>query len=124
MQQSEFGKGFVYNLILFSKHWWHHFEEMKRTTEMAAKYPDTWKAGELDLWFNGAGDHFFEFEIPPQFKNKSLGRLAAKLQKQALEYRMVHVTKEQFAQFFDDLERLARLIDKELGVKAIKSQRN
>lgn len=122
METSEFGKGFVYNLVLFAKHWWRHFEDLERTNEMAKLYPNLWTEGTLDLWFNGAGDHFFEFEIPEKFKETEIGKLAKELRDEAIERRLDRITtKEDFAKFFDRLELLCRMIDKELGVEDIEA---
>jgi hypothetical protein len=66
-QTSEFGKGFIYNLILFSMHWWRHFESI----ETYKRIGETEEYG-LERWFNGASDHLYELEIPEQFKNKKV----------------------------------------------------
>ena len=74
-QTSEFGKGFIYNIFLFAKHWeglYKFIQDYKRIG-LPIKYA-------YGLWFNGAGDHFFEFVLPPRWVNKKVGRLALKLQ--------------------------------------------
>jgi hypothetical protein len=96
---SEFGKGFIYNLILFAKHF-----ERKTIHE-----------DEYGLWFNGAGDHFYELEIPESLRETEIGKLALDLQKRALNFRLTRpVTREKFDLFFEDLEILCRNIDKEV----------
>jgi len=115
---SEFGKGFVYNLILFAKHWWY----LEYMTEIYKK------VGLENVcvrnWFNGASDHFYELEIPKQWRGKKIGRLAKQLQDDALEWGhgfKIKPTKEDFDKTFKKLEELARLIDKELGVESIEA---
>jgi len=124
-EKSEFGKGFIYNLILFSKHWWRAFKDMEDYKEVfKKKTPKEIEQMVMDLWFNGASDHFYELEIPPQFKRKKIGKLAKWLQDRCLY--LGHgfeekATKKDFEEVFEKLEELARLIDKELGVKCIKA---
>lgn len=121
MKESEFGKGFVYNIMLFAKHYERFRDSLRRNNEMAEKYPDTFCKGKDDLWFNGAGDHFYEFEIPEQFKKTKIGKLAMELQDEALDRRLNSTTQEEFALFQEKLEILCILIDKKLGVKPIKA---
>ena len=110
-KSSEFGKGFVYNLILFAS----HFDREKDHVLL--------KKDAYMLWFNGASDHLYELEIPEQFENTELGRLAKKLQHKALE--LGHgFTKSATKKDFKECVRLTKdiglLIDKELGIKPIK----
>ncbi len=96
--ESEFGKGFIYNIVLFAKHF-----ERERYGE------------DYGLWFNGAGDHFFDFEIPESLTDTEIGKLALDLQKRALNFRLYRpVAKKEFDLFFEDLEKLCRNIDKEV----------
>ena len=106
---SEFGKGFIYNLILFSKHFYKNYESC-----------DSW------LWFNGAGDHFFELEIPEQFKNKNWAKRLRRLQSRILDNRLKFGKDEdgEKKEVFDELEKIVMLIDKDLGVKDIKADYN
>lgn len=121
-ETSEFGKGFIYNLILFSKHWWRHFESFRRAKELHETNPDLWPNPNVDdLWFNGAGDHLFELEIPERYKNTEIGKLAEELQTEGLDRRLGETTKTQFDDFFERLEKLAVLIDKDLGLEDIKA---
>ena len=117
-RESEFGKGFVYNLILFSKHW----GKIIKNKEVYKSIGRENKA--YGMWFYGASDHFFEFEIPKQFKRKKIGKLAKWLEEKCLELRMpLHkkATEKDFDKVFKKLEELAQLIDKELGVKTIEA---
>ena len=107
---SEFGKGFIYNLILFAKHF-----ERKILPE-----------DEYGLWFNGAGDHFYDFEIPESLKETEIGKLALDLRERALNFRLRRpVTEKNFNLFFEDLETLCRNIDKEVfKIDSIKADWN
>jgi len=110
--KSEFGKGFFYNLFLFAK----HFEREKYEHQGNKDYM---------LWFNGAADHFFELQIPKQFKNTEISELAKWIKDTGLEYRYASiVTQKQFSEFFNKCEELMILIDKELGIKPIKADWN
>jgi len=119
-QESEFGKGFIYNLILFAKHW----GRIENDLEAYKSIGD--KQGAYGIWFYGAADHFFEFEIPKQFKKKKIGKLAKWLRNKCLDFRLPLTrekkpTEKDFEEIFEKLEELARLIDKELGIKTIKA---
>lgn len=123
-QKSDFGRGFVYNMILFAK----HFERAKHHAdvwrEMRKENPDLFEEeSALSLWFNGAGDHMFELSIPDELRNTKIGDLARDLQEYILERRMAHkVTKQEFETAFEKLEELSIEIDKHLGVKVVKAQ--
>jgi hypothetical protein len=110
--KSEFGTGFIYNLILFAKH-------AERVTRMM----DDYKKCDLDqnhaiaIWFNGAGDHLFNFNIPKVFQGTEIGTLALEIQRKCLAYRMsTSVTKEEYEAVFADVERLTRMVDEHFGV--------
>ena len=124
---SEFGKGFVYNLILFSKHWWRHFEwldnykKMREDGENVGLFSDE---DALSLWFNGASDHFYELEIPKQWQKKKIGKLAKWIQDKGLYWRHgfeKKPTQKDFDEMFEKIEELAMEIDKELGIEDIKA---
>jgi len=129
-QKSEFGRGFVYNLILFAKHWYQAKEYMEQYEDLYKGRKSRQEARNrgIQLFFNGASDHFFEFEIPKQFRRKKIGKLAKELQDFCLEFghgsKMLEATERDFEKAFEMLEELARLIDKELGVKDIEAEWN
>lgn len=115
---SEFGKGFVYNLVLFAKHWAYNIEYRK---EQAKTQPDAFW-----YWFNGASDHLYELEIPKQWQKKKIGKLARHIQDTALklghDFASEHkATEKAYETIFEELEQLCLLIDKELGLKPIKA---
>lgn len=115
-ETSEFGKGFIYNLVLFAKHWG-NLKEYR----FSGNEPD------YGLWFNGAGDHFFDFEVPAKWKETELGGRFEALRSLILDFRLKYsdsVTKADFEGVFKDLEELCILIDKELGVEDIKATWN
>ena len=70
--KSEFGKGFVYNLILFASHFEREIFKVQNKKDFR-------------IWFNGASDHLYELEIPKQFKNTEIGKKAKELQDLSLE---------------------------------------
>jgi len=75
---SEFGKGFVYNLILFAK----HYENIIKEVEMRDKQKEL--IGEVltnpySNWFYKATDHLYDVEIPEQWKRTKIARLTKEL---------------------------------------------
>jgi len=108
--RSEFGKGFIYNLFLFAK----HFE---REDLLGNNY---W------MWFNAAGDHFFELEIPKQFENKNWAKRLRRLRKKVLDYRLPYKGLEEWEkeEVFKELEKIIILIDKDLGANPVKATWN
>lgn len=119
---SEFGRGFIYNLILFAKHWSFMAEEIKRMKEIPGITTDGY-----ELWFNGSSDHFYELIIPERWEKHRIGKLAKKIQARALHLGhgfQEKATKKDYDKMFDDLEKLARMIDDELGVLTQKAQWN
>ena len=119
---SEFGKGFIYNLILFSKHWWKHSDYLEKYQGIKGIIDDG-----SEMWFNGASDHLYELEIPEQWKRKKIGKLAKWIQDKGLYWGHrfeKKPTKKDFNEMFEKIEELAMLIDKELGIKPIQADWN
>ena len=120
---SDFGRGFVYNLILFSKHWFRFLEDMD-TFGKLPPYKKDWQSGRdrgAALSFNGAGDHMFDFVIPKQFENKPIGKLSKKIQDKVLACRFLGNEKD-FNEVTENIAKLSRLIDNELGVRTKKAK--
>jgi len=126
----EFGKGFIYNLILFAKHQWRGFEYLKNYEEIAknSENKEMWDEKEaMFMWFYGASDHLYNLEIPKQFAKTEIGKLAKKIQNNGLHFGhgfKEKPTKKDFIEIFNDLEKLAILIDKKLGIKDIEAEFN
>lgn len=126
---SEFGKGFIYNLILFSKHSYLHLEFLKNYAELRKLHPDKPEfftdESALALWFNAASDHFYDFEVPLQWKNNEIGKLAEEIRSRTLYFGhgfRMNPTIEDFKDIENKIELLARLVDKELGIDDIEAQ--
>jgi len=118
--EEDFGKGFVYNLILFAKHWKDIDRLLDFCKDPCVKFPEHYA---VFMWISGASDHLFGLEIPPKFKRKKIGKLAKWLQQRCFELRNrdKEATLKDFNEIFDKLEELAMLIDKELGVEPIEA---
>lgn len=119
--KSEFGKGFIYNIFLFAKHWGGISDKVKTYKEMREKYPNTFSEDEAyEMWFYGASDHFAEFEIPKQFEKKKIGKLSKQLSNDIWNLRgttsLQRANEKDFENVFERLEQLVILIDKELGI--------
>ena len=111
--KSAFGKGFVYNLFLFAK----HFERDIYVAEGSKK--------DYGLWFNAAADHLSELVIPKQLKGSALYDLINWIKETGQKYhRGYFVTEEEFDEFFEKCEELCRLIDTALDIKPIKADWN
>jgi hypothetical protein len=146
--ESDFGQGFIYNLILFAKHFGQIGEFLKmlnnvnilskernklqkKNKKVSSSFPKlllTEKRREnvcACMWFNSASDHLYDLKIPKQWANKKLGKKANELCSFALSIghgsRMMDKTVS-----FKDVEKvisltkeIGLLIDKELGIKTI-----
>jgi len=124
-QTSEFGKGFVYNLILFSK----HFERVVREKEMLEKMDKEMKEhfNPYSNFFYTATDHLYDLQIPKKWqrKNCKIGILIRELHDLCFTYRLPmdkkkEATEKDFLKAFELLHQLSMEIDKKLGVKVIK----
>ena len=118
-QTSEFGKGFVYNLILFAEHFGRN-----TGSEKDIQYIKDYGVG---LWFNASSDHLHDLEIPDQWKDHEIGKKAKELQDFALDIghgsRMMEKVKVEEREKVQRLTKdLGLLIDKELGLEPIKGQ--
>lgn len=52
-KESDFGAGFIYNLVLFAEHRFMDFDLSKDTASLVRA-----------TWFNGSSDHLYELEVP------------------------------------------------------------
>jgi hypothetical protein len=120
---SEFGKGFVYNLVLFAKHWWNYREFVEQYKELRKTNPLYFREeSATSLWFNAAGDHFYELEIPEKFKRRKWAKRLLALQDKALRWRLDELGgRKEFDKFWEELEDILMKIDKDLGVKPIEA---
>lgn len=115
---SEFGKGFIYNLILFASHFERNFAPKGEEDNYI------W----VSCWFNGASDHLYEFEIPPKFEKLELGTKAKELKDFVLSIghgeRMNDktVSRKDIQNVISLTKDIGFLIDKELGFNPVKGQ--
>ena len=131
MSTSDFGKGLTYNLGLFLA----HEERIKDCltgeksieSAMKEKYPD-WDIEEhaSEMWFNAAGDHLFELEIPENYPDDLKKRLKI-FQNKVLSWRCVfgkakHPVLKDVEWSLKEAKELLRLIDNQIGVKTIKAK--
>lgn len=127
---SDFGKGFIYNLILFTKHWAEMRTKLDMYKKMRERSPDLFDENDaVQLWFNGASDHFYEFEIPEKYKDTEIGKIALYIESKSLDaghgsglMGRKKITLKDYEEVFEKLENLAMLIDKELGVEDIEAR--
>lgn len=113
-ETSEFGMGFVYNLVLFAKHWELGSEE-----------------GGRSWWFNGSSDHLYELQVPCGVPDK----LRLKIEKwrdtvldrghgsgvMKICGADCEGIEKEIDDCFEELEEICREIDKWLKVKSIKA---
>lgn len=123
-KESEFGKGFVYNLILFA----HHFDnENARRIRYSVEKKDSIEATNqaIIMWANGATDHLFGLEIPPDLVKTKLGKLAISMREKGLEighgfnHRKTY-TLDDYENLWKQVKEITFLIDEKLGLKPIK----
>jgi hypothetical protein len=122
-EESEFGKGFVYCLILFSKHWW-KLQTDKKVYESIGRENDAY-----EMWFYGASDHLFELEVPEMLKGSRIDDLTQEFKTFALRLRLPMdgertATPEDYKIAFEKVEEIAMLVDKWLGGEPVKAQWN
>ena len=113
---SEFGKGFIYNLVLFAKHLDAALERMDNYKEAGMS-----KEHALSLWINGASDHLYDIVVPDNVP-KDIAKQVNKLQELALSYghgskMMVDMPMSVYTELSSRTCKLAIAIDKWLGVK-------
>jgi len=124
MKTSNFGRGFIYCLINFAK----HFDKALADRNMykIAGYKES-ESLALSAWINGASDHLFELEIPKNLPNPIKKRVFA-LQNSVLEYGhgagmlSGNFTKEKYEAMRAELNEISLAIDKWLGVKIQKAE--
>lgn len=142
---SEFGKGFAYSLVLFAKHFENDMAVKARkldhyisNPEKAQIDPDTEIAIQIwgkdakavsrliELWANGATDHLYELEIPPEWRRKKIGKLVKKLKDKGLAVGHGFTGNVWTIKDFYELQTLTMEIafelDKLLGVKPIEAE--
>jgi hypothetical protein len=93
--ESQFGRGFVTNLVLIAKHFGLSPEE---------------------AWF-GVSDHLNELIVPKQYKGTPIEDLTTKLRKRILWHQPGTMDKEDATEVLRLLNRLVVEIDKELGIE-------
>lgn len=104
--------------------------DMVKTYEgLEKKNPKLFKNEAYASWFNGAADHFYGLNIPPELKKKHWYKKLVGLQEKAIEWRLSMIgdnkpTKKDFDRFFKDLEYVLRRIDRSLGAKVKEAQWN
>ena len=110
--QSEFGKGLTYCLALFLCH---------SERELWKKEEDQWKVG---LWFNAAGDHLFDLQIPKKLPAQLKKRLK-EFRDKVLEWRMDlsdKLTHEDKTWAINEAKDLIREIDNFYGIPTEKGE--
>ena len=121
---SDFGKGFIYPLILFAK----HCERVNRFMELYKKDKTKRTLNPYSDFFYGATDHLYELEIPEQFKRFKLAKLTQELIDLCFKYRLPtgkddkEATEKEYDRAFELLDEIAFEVDKKLGLKPKKAQ--
>ncbi|HQN92208.1 MAG TPA: hypothetical protein PK336_08105 [Methanoculleus sp.] len=92
--KSEFGRGFIVNLMLLSRHFGLPPEKA----------------------FYGAADHLNDFILPERFRGTEIEELVERLRKAVIWHQPGIMDKEDAADIKHLLNRLAIAIDRELGI--------
>lgn len=115
-EKSEFGKGLVICLVKFAE----HFMLFGRQMEEYKKAGISNESSCIEVWANGASDHLYEIEIPPEWKNTEIGTKVSELKNLGLEmghgFKCKH-TKKDVDKLFNLTQKIAILIDKKLGLE-------
>lgn len=119
--ESEFGKGFIYNFILFAQHRFFMIDTIEKLQKTEGI-----QGIDYSMWFNGAGDHLFELEIHKQLNGTRLGDRIERWRDLGIKYRGIfirNVTKEMWIKHLDEMESISRELDKQIfGIKDIKAE--
>lgn len=126
-ESSEFGQGLCYNLGLFLCHADKLRIELRQYREWRKKdNPENYTEDlAVSRWFNGAGDHFFDFL--PEYAPKHLQERCKILRDKCLDWRLpMDDIKEPTLKDADwaiqEAKDLLRLIDEDRGVPTIKGE--
>lgn len=112
--ESEFGKGFIYPLVLYAKH-------IQQTKDYEKSIND------YRYWFSGASDHLYELEVPYYALSGKLNDRIKSFQQNAIDYGHgphyfeCPVTKEQWDDMLKEFLDICFEIDKELGFNPVKA---
>ena len=117
---SEYGKGFVYNLILFAKHWMMKSDKKEYWEKQGT--PNKF----YQLWFDGSSDHLYDIQIPKIFKGTEIEIMVKELKNTALEIGhgislKNNGTEKDFKRVFELTEKIALEVDKYFEVDSIKA---
>ena len=119
---SEFGKGFVYCLVLFAKHVDGARSFVADAERSGVRY-NPWA-----LWLCGASDHLYELEAP-ESAPADLRKRVSSFKDRMLAYRAAGVfhlseafTKEAFQDMVEDLGAIAMAVDEWLGASPEKAE--
>lgn len=127
--ESEFGKGFIYCLINFAKHFDKAYEMIEQYQKLREEHgfkKNTYsEEGALSLWINGASDHLYELVIPEQIPEE-LKKKVIKLQDTALDYghgnkMLTDMSKDKYNELRELLNEIALGIDNWLKVDTEKA---
>jgi len=124
---SEFGYGFVYNLVLFAKHAFMYTNFRNEWEKVREKSKDKLSVSPEEhgasLFFYGATDHLFDLEIPERYKNTKIERKVVELLSFCHARRLLYRGngEKDFQKVFEILDEILFLIDKDLGIKDIKA---
>lgn len=111
MKESEFGKGLSYCLGLFLAH------GDKQEYLQEEIYGDR----AYGLWFNGAGDHLYELEIPAHLTEKLQIRIK-EFRDKVIKWRLEKPTLKDWQWAVGEAKSLLYFIDLQAGIDAIRAK--
>lgn len=128
-KDSEFGRGLCYPLGLFLAHegklhsMIDDYKEIAKSAKERGHEDYFNEQRAVEMWFNGAADHFFEFM--PEFAPRHLYRRCYELQKQCLHWRLPmnkaeNPTKEDAEWALQEAKILLKEIDQAWVIPAVK----
>lgn len=123
--ESEFGKGLVICLVKFAEHRARWFDQKESYEKMRTHRPDLFTESDaVEMHFNGASDHLVEIEVPKKWENTPIWIKVKELQSFGLKmghaYYGCKGSEADVTKAYELCQEIALLIDKQLGLKAIK----
>lgn len=115
-EKSDFGEGCTYCIALFLAHQERYFNERNEMEKAGIPFGG-------GMWFNAAADHLFGLQIPKQFPSNLRQRLK-KFQDKVILWGSIldspGATEQDIKWALREAKDLLILIDKQLGIKAIR----
>jgi len=120
-ETSDFGDGFIYNLILFAEHFGRIEDEISQARALGGRDDMA-----VMLWCNVASDHLRDIKFPSKFLGTDMEKKFWELRDYVLDRRGLEKIRLCKIKDFEVIKRMTKnlglLIDKEFGIKVEKAE--